>query len=129
MTLQQTIDRLLGRKFVDIPWSYSALDAFETCPRNYYLTRVIKIHQETFSGSKSLGLQVHDAMQNYINTGAVLPPSLTVQDSARPGWTPSARPPSASSSMSTAVPTTTTPSSANSSSLAARARPGLTITR
>lgn len=66
-------------RFVDTPWSYSALANFEECPRHYDATRQRKTHTEDWDSraSANTGALVHKAMENYITTGDPPPPGLT----------------------------------------------------
>ncbi len=44
---------------VPTAWSYSALSAYEACPRNYFVTKVLKIKQEKNEGQWR-GIKLHD---------------------------------------------------------------------
>lgn len=46
-----------------VAWSYSALNAFETCPRRYYLTKVTKQVVEPQTEATLWGNQVHKALE------------------------------------------------------------------
>jgi hypothetical protein len=64
-------------RLIDTPWSYSALEGFETCPRNFNATRGPKAtHKEPYMKSKADGLDVHAAMQAYVERGAEPPIGL-----------------------------------------------------
>lgn len=58
------------------PWSYSALDRFKTCPRQYYEVSVAKSVQESQSEQLIWGNKVHKAFENYIKLDAPLPDYL-----------------------------------------------------
>jgi len=58
------------------PWSYSALTAFETCPRRFYLTRVAKKVQEPQTQATIWGNQVHKALELYAKGEKPLPAEL-----------------------------------------------------
>ncbi len=46
-----------------VPWSYSSLQAFETCPRRFYLTRIAKLASETQTQATLWGNEVHKALE------------------------------------------------------------------
>lgn len=56
-----------------LPWSYSSLSAFETCPRRFKLTRITKEVKEPPSEAMNHGNEVHKALENHINGVAPLP--------------------------------------------------------
>ena len=58
------------------PWSYSALSAFETCPRRYQLTRVTKEVVERQHEASIWGNKVHKHLEHYANKTAQLPEEL-----------------------------------------------------
>ena len=58
------------------PWSYSALNAFETCPRRYQLTRVTKEVVEKQHEASIWGNRVHKHLEDYANKKANLPDNL-----------------------------------------------------
>lgn len=57
-------------------WSYSALTAFETCPKRYMLTRVTKQIVEPPSEAIKWGNEVHKALELYASDKAALPDEL-----------------------------------------------------
>ena len=57
-------------------WSYSALNAFETCPRRYYLTKVSKEVSEPQTEATLWGNRVHKALELRITTQQPLPSSM-----------------------------------------------------
>jgi hypothetical protein len=59
--------------FKALPWSYSSLQAFETCPRRFYLTRVTKQVHEPMGAAMTHGNEVHKALENAIKGEAMLP--------------------------------------------------------
>lgn len=63
-------------RFTNTPWSFSVLDAFDTCPRNYNATRWAKTHKEVYSKAKAKGTDVHEAMQAYVERGVAPPIGL-----------------------------------------------------
>ena len=63
-------------RFVDTPFSYSVLDNFESCPRNYNATRWAKTHVEERTYEKTEGIDVHKAMQHYVERRAEPPIGL-----------------------------------------------------
>jgi CRISPR/Cas system-associated exonuclease Cas4 (RecB family) len=56
-----------------LPYSISTLDSFETCPRRYYLTKIIKIVQEPQSEATLHGNEVHKALENGVKARTPLP--------------------------------------------------------
>ena len=46
-----------------VPWSYSSLQAFETCPRRFYLTRIAKLASEAQTQATLWGNEVHKALE------------------------------------------------------------------
>ena len=59
-----------------IPWSYSALTAFETCPRRFQLTRVTKQIKEPPTEATIWGNKVHEALEKFALGEQPLPPEL-----------------------------------------------------
>jgi len=57
-------------------WSYSALTAFETCPRRYHLTRVTKEIVEPETEVLRWGNAVHKALENRVKDGTPLPDTM-----------------------------------------------------
>lgn len=60
------------------PWSYSALTAFETCPRRFYLTRVAKQVKEPQTEATMWGNKVHKALELYAKGEKPLPKDFKV---------------------------------------------------
>lgn len=58
------------------PWSYSALTAFETCPRRFELTRVSKKVVEPQTEATLWGNKVHKALELYAKGTKPLPPDM-----------------------------------------------------
>lgn len=56
-----------------VPWSYSSLQAFETCPRRFHLTRIAKVVQEPQSEAMAFGNKVHKALELAVKGEARLP--------------------------------------------------------
>jgi hypothetical protein len=46
-----------------VPWSYSSLTAFETCPKRFQLTRLLKKVREPSSEAMTHGNEVHKALE------------------------------------------------------------------
>lgn len=61
-------------------WSFSALSAFETCPRQFYLTRVAKLVKEPESEALRWGNYVHKALEVRLKDGTPLPMTLAGYD-------------------------------------------------
>ncbi len=57
-------------------WSYTALTAFETCPRKFYLERVSKQVKEPQSDALIWGNTVHSHLEQYAASGTPLPDHL-----------------------------------------------------
>lgn len=55
-----------------VPWSYSSLQSFETCPRRHYLTKISKVVVEPTTPALAGGRAVHKAMEDGVN-GKVIP--------------------------------------------------------
>jgi len=51
------------------PWSYSTLEKFETCPRQYHEIKILKTVVEEESEHQLWGKEVHTAIENYIAGG------------------------------------------------------------
>lgn len=58
-------------------WSYSALTAFETCPRRFYHTRVAKDIVEAETQALTWGNAVHKALELRAKDGQPLPEGMT----------------------------------------------------
>lgn len=58
-------------------WTYSSLDKFETCPRQYYHVRVKKDVREPPTDATIWGEKVHTAMEYRIKDGTPLPEGMT----------------------------------------------------
>lgn len=58
------------------PWSYSALTAFETCPKRYYLTKVAKKITEPPTDATIWGNKVHGCLEARLRNGTPLPDYL-----------------------------------------------------
>lgn len=57
-----------------VPWSYSSLQAFETCPRRFYLTRITKQVKEPQTDATMHGNEVHKALEEAVTNKRALPP-------------------------------------------------------
>jgi hypothetical protein len=57
-------------------WSYSALTAFEDCPKRYYETKVTKRHKEVYSPQLSDGLNFHHAAEKTLKDRVPMPEPL-----------------------------------------------------
>jgi CRISPR/Cas system-associated exonuclease Cas4 (RecB family) len=49
-----------------VPWSYSSLQQFETCPRRFYLTRIVKAVKEPQTAATAEGNRVHKVLEDYV---------------------------------------------------------------
>ena len=59
------------------PWSYSSLTAFETCPRQYHIMRVLKLVKEAPSEHIQWGKEVHTAFELGIKNNKPLPEKMS----------------------------------------------------
>ncbi len=57
-------------------WSYSALTAFEQCPKKFAATRVFKTFQEPQGEQLLYGSRVHKSLESFVKANAVLPDDL-----------------------------------------------------
>ena len=57
-------------------WSYSALSAFETCPRQYFLTKVTKEVKEEESQALRWGNTAHKMLENRVKANKPLPETM-----------------------------------------------------
>ena len=65
-------------------WSYSALTAFETCPRRFELTRVTRQVKEPQTEATIWGNEVHKALELFAKDGKPLPKNLkSMRDTLR----------------------------------------------
>lgn len=58
-------------------WSFTSYQAYLTCPKRYYLTRVAKTIKEPETEVLRWGKQVHKAMEDRVKDGAPLPEGMT----------------------------------------------------
>lgn len=56
-----------------IPWSYSSLTAYETCPRRFFLTRMSKVVKEPQTEATLHGNAVHKALEEAVGGKCALP--------------------------------------------------------
>lgn len=56
-----------------VPWSYTSLTGFETCPRRYYITRIAKEIVEPQSQAMIHGNEVHKAIEQDLKGERALP--------------------------------------------------------
>lgn len=59
-------------------WSHSALDSFESCPKAYHETKVLKRWPFVDTQEMRWGKDVHKAFENYLLYGTALPLDLQV---------------------------------------------------
>lgn len=59
-----------------VTWSYSALDAFETCPHRYHVTKVTKEVAEPQTEATIWGNKVHRALEHRVTKLTPLPESM-----------------------------------------------------
>lgn len=58
-----------------VPWSYSSLQQYETCPRRFYLTRIAKVVSEPQTEATTEGRRVHEALEKAVAGTRTLPES------------------------------------------------------
>lgn len=56
-------------------WSHSSLKAFETCPRQYHATKVLKLYPFEQSEAAKYGDDVHKSIESYIKGESRFPPA------------------------------------------------------
>lgn len=49
-----------------VPWSYSSLQQYETCPRRFYLTRISKAVSEATNPAMEEGNRKHKILEDYV---------------------------------------------------------------
>lgn len=59
------------------PWTYSQLDTFESCPRKFYRTKVLRDIVEPPTIHTKWGTDVHTAFENAITYGEALPDTMS----------------------------------------------------
>lgn len=57
-------------------WSYSSLTKFETCPRQYQLTRVTKVVKDAMGKEALWGQKVHSALEHRVKFKTPLPEGM-----------------------------------------------------
>lgn len=57
-----------------LPWSYSSLQAYETCPRRYKLTKISKVVKEPMTDATLWGNEVHRALEHAVKGTNALQP-------------------------------------------------------
>ena len=55
------------------PWSYSRLNAFETCPKRHWALNIGKVVKDRQTEATSYGNDLHQAFAAYLRTGKQLP--------------------------------------------------------
>ena len=61
-----------------VPWSYSAMNTFETCPRQYQAKHVTKEVPFVQNAAAKWGDDVHKALEENIKSGTPLPSNMTM---------------------------------------------------
>ena len=56
-----------------VPWSFSKLKAFETCPKQFYHMRILKQYPQKETDAMRYGTDVHLACEEYIRDNKPLP--------------------------------------------------------
>lgn len=60
-----------------LPWSYSSLTAFETCPRRFHITRIAKLIKEPQTEATLWGNEVHKALERAVAGSKTLGANFT----------------------------------------------------
>ena len=60
-----------------IPASYSSISAYETCPKQFYETRIAKNFKQEESPQMAWGNAVHKALENHVKHNAAIPANMT----------------------------------------------------
>jgi hypothetical protein len=60
----------------ELPWTYSNLELFESCPRKYFHLRVVKDIVEPMGEAALWGNRVHDAWEKRIRDGVSFPSGM-----------------------------------------------------
>ncbi len=58
-------------------WTYSQLDSFETCPKKFYHTKVVRDFPEPPTVHTEWGTKVHTAFEEFVLHGVMLPEGMT----------------------------------------------------
>jgi len=58
------------------PWTYSQLEAFESCPYKFYRLKVLRDVVEEQGPHAEWGVRVHSAFENYIVNGEPMPDGM-----------------------------------------------------
>jgi hypothetical protein len=61
-----------------LPWSFSSLNKFVTCPNQYCETKVLKNFKDEPGETALWGTYVHDCIEDAVNTGAAMPDNTKV---------------------------------------------------
>jgi RecB family exonuclease len=56
-----------------VPWSFSKLKAFETCPKQFYHVKILKEYPQEETEAMRYGTDVHLACEEYVRDGKPLP--------------------------------------------------------
>lgn len=67
----------MAKPFSVLPVSFSSMDAYETCPKQFYETRVLKRWKQEESEAMRWGNEVHKALENAIKFGRTLPANMS----------------------------------------------------
>lgn len=63
-----------------IPWSWSSLEAYQTCPRRFYETKIVKNYKEPDNEQMVWGTDVHAALRSRIADGTPLPNNMLMYE-------------------------------------------------
>ena len=61
-----------------LPWSFSALNKFATCPNQFYETRVLKNFVDEPGEAALWGTYVHKCIEDAVNDGAAMPDNTEI---------------------------------------------------
>lgn len=70
-------DTSLKGNMANPAWTYSQLDTFESCPRKFYHTKVIRDVVEPPTVHTEWGTKVHTAFEEFVLHGVILPDGMT----------------------------------------------------
>jgi hypothetical protein len=67
---------------IPAPWSYSRLNDFKNCPRQFYEKHVAKSFKDVDNEASLWGHRVHSSFEERLKHGVVLPPELEIHEPA-----------------------------------------------
>lgn len=67
---------MVERNKLDLHWSFSSLEGFKTCPRQFEHVKLKKLVPESKNEATLWGTRVHEALEQRLRDGIPLPPSM-----------------------------------------------------